>query len=498
MTKLLLFFLLSISPVFGNHLNRQIQELESYLLMKSPDKTECFHLIKEVTETEIILEDESVWKIGWYYRSAIKDWKKGDRLKISKHSNSYSNSIKFENIDTIGTTWGNLEKQPNPELGDFLASIFNSRLDPEGKTRIILHSGSIFKGANISWKIRDRIFVFYTDKAGEYDLWNFDRNEIVTEWTMVADNDGGVLNLKENLSKHVLGQPEAIQTVAATIFNYVAGLNDPKTPIGVFLFLGPTGVGKTELAKVLTNELFKNQKFLIRFDMSHFVESHSGSRLIGSPPGYVNHEEGGQLTEALKAKPKSIVLLDEIEKAHPAVRKLFLPVFDEGYITDSKNRKVFCNNAVFILTSNICSKEIADLFNQNSHLSMDGKEVLEVIEPALIEHLSPELYNRVIPVIFRPLSSELMYDLVDKMLKEVIERLQKIKNITLIVDESAKKYLSIHGYHPTLGARPLKRLIQKKVIATLSHEIVYQSIPDGSFVTLYYNDLDDSWFVTWL
>lgn len=297
-----------------------------------------------------------------------------------------------------------------------------------------------------------------------------------------------VLNIETKLNKRVLAQTHATESVSRSIINYFAGLKNQNAPIGVFLFLGPTGVGKTELAKVLTETIYKNQKYLIRFDMSHFVEPHSLARLIGSPPGYAQHDEGGRLTEAIKVKPQSVILFDEIEKAHSSVRKIFLPVFDEGYLKDAKDQAVSCKDVVFILTSNLCSQQIASLFREGK----SEEEILQIIEPKLMEVLSPELYNRVEPVLFRPLGIETMGELVDLMLKETIARVGMTKGIELIVDDSAKQYLVSHGFHATLGARPLKKLIQNTIVAKLSYAIVKDKIEEGSRVTILY---DKDWKV---
>lgn len=293
-----------------------------------------------------------------------------------------------------------------------------------------------------------------------------------------------VLLLEGRLNERVLAQPNATRVVSQAVINYCAGLKFPLSPIGVFLFLGPTGVGKTELSKVLAETLYKTQRYLIRYDMSHFSEPHSVARLIGSPPGYANHDEGGKFTEALKAKPQSVVLLDEIEKAHPSVRKIFLPVFDEGYIKDTKDRKINCRDTIFVMTSNLCSQRIASLFNEG----YTDEEILRAIEPELIQTLTPELYNRLQPVIFRPLEKETMSALVDLMLEEAVERIKYVKDIYLTVDKSAKEFLVERGFHPLLGARTLRKLIQDSVIAHLSYAIVRGDISQGSRVKILYEN----------
>lgn len=470
-----------------------IDELTASLLIKgkNPEKFECVHKIKQIQQEErlIILEDESVFKVSYWDRNDFQDWLIGDLVKITS-------SIKIKNVRTLTSVNASFEKLPAKSFRDYIARTTNATLDPSEAVTLTLQNGAIFKGLSAHWKVKETIFVFSTDQESEYQLWNIDRNE-QTSWVLIGNEQESIspsiIHFEERLNRKVLGQSEAISAVKDAIFNYYLGLNNPNMPIGVFLFLGPTGVGKTELAKVLAEELFKNQTYLIRFDMSHFSEPHSLARLIGSPPGYVNHEEGGQLTQALKAKPKSIVLLDEMEKAHPFVRKIFLPVFDEGYIKDSKDKKICCKKVLFIMTSNICASEICQLYSQKKTTD----QVLHAIEPYLIQELSPELYNRVVPVLFRPLGRDLMESLVNLMLKEVTLRLKQVKNIDLVVDDTAKNYLIVNGFHPTLGARPLKKLIQKKIISNVAQAIVLNSIPDGTRITISYIEKGDTWNISW-
>jgi hypothetical protein len=481
-----------------DHSNLDVPEVEVLMAQVSSYKKEtppldCFHHLKAVRDDTVILEDDSVWKIGWWYTDVIKNWKKGDKLKMSYHG---GNDVKIINMATKGLAWAVLQK--NPVTQDFIARKPVRSFDIDQSGRIILNSGWIFKTHPCNWKVRDAIFLFHPAEEGEgFVLWNLTRNEMLKNSFLLGNEKEGssesILNLEKQINSRVLGQSEATEAVKAALFNYWIGINDPNMPIGVFLFLGPTGVGKTELAKALTDQLFKNQNYLIRFDMSHFSEYHTVSRLIGSPPGYVNHEEGGQLTEAIGSKPRSVVLLDEMEKAHPVVQKMFLPVFDEGYIVDAKNRRISCTNNIFIMTSNICAQEIAVLFNKG----YTADEVLKCIEPAIMNTLSPELYNRTIPIVFHSLTPELMRNLVDLMLEQVIVGLKNVRGVDLVVDESAKAYLIKNGFHPALGARPLKRLIQKQVVANLSYAIVLDSIPEESQVTLFYSEKKDEWHVSW-
>lgn len=311
-----------------------------------------------------------------------------------------------------------------------------------------------------------------------------DRTQVEDE----ADFFEDVLNIESRLNKKVLQQPGAVKAVTTAIQIYEAGIKEKNLPVGVFLMLGPTGVGKTELAKALNADLYKDPLAMLRFDMSHFTSKEDGTRLIGSPPGYMDHAEGGQLTGPLRNNPKRVVLLDEMEKAHPAIHKMFLPVFDEGYIQDADNKRVDCNTAVFIMTSNLCGPEIADLFREGK----SAEEILALIEPELMRHLSPELYNRVEPVVFEPLRPETMRDLVNLMTNSLVARVKIQKKVKLIIDDSLKEYLAVKGYHPLLGARPLKKLIEKKVIYPLALSILIDGVHPNLTIIMKYNEKTDS------
>lgn len=283
-----------------------------------------------------------------------------------------------------------------------------------------------------------------------------------------------LLNLEDELHKRVVGQDEAIEAVSDAIRRNRAGLNDPNRPIGSFIFLGTTGVGKTELAKALAEVLFDDEHMMTRIDMSEYMEKHSVSRLVGAPPGYIGYEEGGQLTEAVRRKPYSVVLLDEIEKAHPDVFNILLQVLDDGRLTDNKGRVVNFKNTLIIMTSNMGSHIIQDAFD-----NADGKDLDAVAESAknqvidlLKQHMRPEFLNRIDDIVmFRPLSRKELQGIIRIQL-EGLRKMLEGQGIDLQFTDYALDYLSQRGYDPQFGARPLKRLIQKDIINLLSKKII--------------------------
>ncbi len=308
--------------------------------------------------------------------------------------------------------------------------------------------------------------------------------QIVSKWTgvpvqkMLEGEATKLLHLEKTLEESVVGQPIAVEAVSEAIRRSRAGLGDPGRPIGAFLFVGPTGVGKTELAKALARQLFNQEDAMIRLDMSEYMEKHSVSKLIGSPPGYVGYEEGGQLTEALRRRPYSVVLLDEIEKAHPDVFNILLQIFDDGRITDSKGRTVNCKNALFIMTSNLGSQELLE-----SH-STSKEDILKIVDPILKRHFRPEFLNRLDDILpFLPLQEKDMEAIVILQLKNVRHRLQD-RDIQLEWDKDVLAYLAEKGYDPLFGARPLKRLIQAEVVNMLSSAILKGEVKGGQTIHL--------------
>lgn len=313
--------------------------------------------------------------------------------------------------------------------------------------------------------------------------------QIVSKWTgipvqkMLEGEAERLLDLEKTLSKRVVGQQFAIKAVSEAIRASRAGLQDPNRPLGVFLFLGPTGVGKTELAKALAQQLFDQEEAMVRLDMSEYMEKHSVSKLIGSPPGYVGYDEGGQLTEAIRRRPYTVVLLDEIEKAHPEVFNILLQVFDEGRLTDAKGRKVNCRNALFIMTSNLGSDQLmAAMEKKRSALTKD--QVLGIVEAALKEAFRPEFINRLDDILpFLPLGIEEMQQIVQIQLALVAKRLEE-RQVVLTWSDKVAQHLAGEGYDPVYGARPLKRFIQHHVVGPLSRAILEGEIPPNSKVEL--------------
>ena len=309
--------------------------------------------------------------------------------------------------------------------------------------------------------------------------------KIISRWTgipvskLMEGEREKILHLSEILHKRVIGQEEAVEKVSEAIMRSRAGISDPRRPIGSFLFLGPTGVGKTELAKSLAESLFDDESNMVRIDMSEYMEKYSVSRLIGAPPGYVGYEEGGQLTEAVRRKPYSVVLFDEIEKAHPDVFNILLQVLDDGRITDSQGRTVDFKNTIIILTSNLGSDYILEGIQPNGEISDEAKEKVSML---LKQSFRPEFLNRLDEIVFyKPLLKNEVSKILDLLIKDLERRLDD-KHIKLELTQSAKDYLIDNGYDEVYGARPLKRFVQKKLETLIARKILTQEILPNSKV----------------
>ena len=311
--------------------------------------------------------------------------------------------------------------------------------------------------------------------------------KIISRWTgipvakLMEGEREKILNLDKILHKRVIGQDEAVEKVSEAIMRSRAGISDPRRPIGSFMFLGPTGVGKTELAKALAESLFDDEHNIIRIDMSEYMEKYSVSRLIGAPPGYVGYEEGGQLTEAVRRKPYSVVLFDEIEKAHPDVFNILLQVLDDGRITDSQGRTVDFKNTIIILTSNLGSDYILEGIQDNGEISEEAKEKVSTL---LKQSFRPEFLNRLDEIVFyKPLRKNEISKILDLLIEDLQKRLVD-KNIKLELTQSAKDYLIDNGYDEVYGARPLKRFVQKKLETLIARKILTQEILPNTTVVV--------------
>jgi ATP-dependent Clp protease ATP-binding subunit ClpB len=327
--------------------------------------------------------------------------------------------------------------------------------------------------------------------------------EIVSKWTgipvskLLKEESHKLLNLEDELHKRVIGQNLAVKAVAEAVKRSRAGLSNPNRPIGSFMFLGPTGVGKTELAKALALSLFDNDSAIVRIDMSEYQEEHTVARLIGAPPGYVGYEEGGQLTEAVRRKPYSIVLFDEFEKAHPDVSNILLQILDEGHLTDGKGKRVDFKNTIIIMTSNFGSQFIIDqqlagglnAGNLESESAINSQERLkEELMLMMKEHFRPEFLNRIDDiVVFQPLQVGQMKHIVEIQLKGLKERLKERK-IELEMSDYSLEQLGIIGYDPSYGARPVKRIIQQKIENPLANMILAGQLPENSVVLVDYDE----------
>ena len=321
--------------------------------------------------------------------------------------------------------------------------------------------------------------------------------DIVSQWTgipvskLVETEREKLLNLSDILHERVVGQDKAVDLVSDAVVRARAGIKDPNRPIGSFLFLGPTGVGKTELAKSLASSLFDSEKHMIRIDMSEYMEKHSVSRLIGAPPGYVGHDEGGQLTEAVRRNPYSVILLDEVEKAHSDVFNVLLQILDEGRLTDSKGRSVDFKNTIIIMTSNIGSQILLENVK-------DSGEITESTEKAVMDSLhaffKPEILNRMDDIVlFKPLSINDMSMIVDKILTQLNIRLMD-QRISIEVSDEAKKWLGEEAYEPQFGARPLKRFVQRQIETPLARMMIKENMPEGTKVNVNLNDSQELTF----
>jgi ATP-dependent Clp protease ATP-binding subunit ClpC len=316
--------------------------------------------------------------------------------------------------------------------------------------------------------------------------------EVLSIWTgipvykLTEEETAKLLNMEGELHKRIIGQEDAVKAVSQSIRRTRAGLKDPRRPSGSFIFLGPTGVGKTELAKTLAEFLFGDDQALITLDMSEYMEKHTVSRLVGSPPGYVGYEEGGQLTEAVRRKPFSVVLFDEIEKAHPDVFNTLLQILEEGRLTDSQGRSVDFRNTVIIMTSNLGTQDLrkANLGFTTGDTAVSYDRMKDKVNDALKLHFRPEFLNRIDEtIVFHELAKSEVIQMVDMMIKRLTGQLES-QGLGIELTQSAKELLADVGYDPQMGARPLRRAIQRQIEDQLSEKILYKQFTAGQIIVV--------------
>ncbi len=446
-------------PIEMDEINRKIiqLEIEETALKKETDKlsnerltaiqTELAELRDKFNEMKVRLEEE---KSGINSVAAVKqeiDRINGE-IEIAQRSYDYEKAAKLR--------YGDL-----PKLTEKLKQL---QENPEKKSAPLLR-----------------------DRVTEEEI-----QQIVSRWTgipvtkLMESERKKFLHLEETLHKRVIGQDEGVRLVSEALLRSRAGISDTDRPIGSFLFLGPTGVGKTELAKSLAANLFDDEKNIVRIDMSEYMEKFSVSRLIGAPPGYVGYDEGGQLTEAVRRKPYSVVLFDEIEKAHPDVFNILLQVLDDGRITDSQGRTVNFKNTIIIMTSNLGSSYLLDGIDSNGEITPEAKQQVDEL---LKRSFRPEFLNRLDEIVFfKPLTFDNIMLILDLILDSLKKRLQE-KQISLVITDKAKRKLAATGYDPQFGARPLKRCVQGQVETLLAKTILAEDVEPGSTITV---DLDDN------
>ncbi|HHT9110816.1 MAG TPA: AAA family ATPase, partial [Candidatus Brocadiaceae bacterium] len=393
-----------------------------------------------------------------------------------------------EESNVFRTQWEN-EKKIIKEIQELNAKIDQARIEEQAAQR----EGNLGRVAEIRYGLLRECEQKLKQKHQE--LQELQKNKsllneevdaddiavVVSKWTgipvsrMLEGEKEKLLKMEDRLKERVVGQDEAVRAVSNGIRRARAGLQDPNRPIGVFLFLGPTGVGKTELCKALAAFLFDNENAMVRIDMSEFMEQHSVARLIGAPPGYVGYEEGGRLTEAIRRRPYSVILFDEIEKAHRDVFNVMLQVFDDGRLTDGQGRTVDFKNTIIAMTSNIASQWIQDLTGPENE-----EELRSRVKQALKEEFRPEFLNRIDEtIIFHSLSKDLIKQVANIQLKELQKRMAR-QNLRLTVTDRVKELLIQEGYDPHFGARPLKRTIQQMIENPLSIEILEGRFPEGT------------------
>ncbi len=436
---------------------------------------------KEALQKEIEITDNKA-KI----KSRIKEIDK----EIAEHK---------ETTSALEARWNN-EKEVLDQIGDLKKKLEEIRVEADNAEAMadLTRAAEIRYGdiPNLQKKLDAKIKRLKKIQRGRRllreEVTEEDIAQVVSRWTgipisrMLESELNKLMRMEKELNNRIIGQKEAVELVSNAIKRSRAGISDPNRPIGSFLFLGPTGVGKTELSRALADFLFNDPDSMIRIDMSEFMEKHSISKIIGSPPGYVGHDEGGSVTEQIRRRPYSVILLDEIEKAHPEVFNILLQILDSGHVTDAKGRKVNFKNTVIIMTSNIGAEYIdkmssfgftSDHTDKSKYIQTKDKVMQE-----LKEYFRPEFINRLDEiVVFNILSEEDIAKIVSIQLDEVVERLHK-KDITLRLNKSVGEFVAKHGYDPKLGARPLRRFIQSKILTPIANLIVKEGVVQGGVI----------------
>ncbi len=441
-------------PTELDELKRKVMqlEIEETALKKEDDrlsKERLENLQKELAE----LRDE--------FNSKYAKWE-GEKESVSNLSKIREKIEEVNNQIQIAERSYDLETVARLRYGELLT--LNKQLEEE------------------ETKVKDKNLSLVHEAVTEDEI-----ARIISRWTgipvakLTESERNKTLHLDEQLHKRVVGQDEAVTKVTEAIMRSKAGIKDPTKPIGSFLFLGPTGVGKTELAKSLAENLFDNESNIIRIDMSEYMEKHSVSRLVGAPPGYVGYDEGGQLTEAVRRKPYSVVLFDEIEKAHPDVFNILLQVLDDGRITDSQGRTVDFKNTILIMTSNLGSSYLLDGIDEHGNISMEASSM---VEKDLKAHFRPEFINRLDEIImFKPLTKDNISKIVDILMKDLNRRVAD-KEIKIELTDAAKTFIADNGFDPVYGARPLKRYLQKHVETMSAKLILAGDIGEGDTIQI--------------
>ncbi|MAQ77061.1 type VI secretion system ATPase TssH [Candidatus Campbellbacteria bacterium] len=427
-------------------------------------------------------------------KSAIDRAQKIDQEIADLRESTRELELKWQNEKTVLTTIAELKEQ----LEKYKLEAEQAEVEADlGKVAEIVYGIIPVTEKRLEKEIKKLSRVQKNNRILREEVTDEDVAHVVAKWTgvpvnrMLEEETEKLGRMEEDLKQRVKGQDEAIEKIAHAIRRSRVGIGDPNKPIGSFMFLGPTGVGKTELTKALTELMFDDEKALVRVDMSEFMEKHSVSKLIGSPPGYVGHEDAGRFTEAVRHRPYSVVLFDEIEKAHPDVFNVLLQVLDDGRLTDGKGRTVDFKNTIIIMTSNIGSHHIQKMQSigfSNNEASDTYSDTKKKVKETLKDFFRPEFLNRLDEiVVFDTLSEEVIAEIVEKELAIVAERLKE-KEITVSFNKKLVKHLAETGFDPQYGARPLKRVIQNKLLNTLALKMIKKEIPENSKITIDYKD----------